>query len=311
LVRGKYELSGKSKIPSKAFPKKLSWIILAVAATLILVVLGVWWVNRSQASGLHELPEASKVYAVQSNMPFQILVPSYLPKQFAREEVDIQVDQSGPGGEPMVQLTYSGRDEAILFIREWMPVFPEKEILANSRLIETKWGKGFLLRQGTSLRAIWVDIGATRFSLYTSNLEVVPEEELLAIAETLGPPSNNQVFYFDAQPEVKDMPPPPPFEVQTNAEGIQEFTLVITPGGYDPIRFAIKKGIPVRMHFRMLGQVGCGNELNFPSDPRNPSSLTLESEKDEEILDFTPQQAGDFQFFCAHQMYRGIMTVRP
>jgi hypothetical protein len=304
-------VSGRSKQPSKAPPKRLSYIILAIAASLILVVLGVYWVNRSQASGLQELPEAAKVYAVQPNVPFQILVPAYLPKQFERAGVELQVDQTGPGGETMVQLTYSGRDEAILFIREWMPVFPEKEILANSRLIETKWGKGFLLRQGTNLRAIWVDIGATRFSLYTSNLEVVPEEELLAIAETLGPPSNNQVFTFDAQPKVKDMAPPPPYEVQTNAEGIQEFTLVITPGGYDPIRFAVKKGIPVRMHFRMLGQVGCGNELNFPSDPQNPRSLTLDSEKDEEILDFTPQYEGDFQFFCAHQMYRGIMTVRP
>jgi hypothetical protein len=65
------------------------------------------------------------------------------------------------------------------------------------------------------------------------------------------------------------------------------------------------------MHFLMLGNVGCGNELNFPADPENPTALTLKSDRDEQVLDFTPRQAGEFQFYCGHQMYRGIMTVRP
>jgi hypothetical protein len=286
-------------------------ILLAAIVAVILAALAITWSSRSQATGLIELPEAPQVYAVQPKMPFQILVPAYLPKQFVREGVEIQIEQNGPGNEPMVQLTYRTPSGAIVFLKEWVPVNPEKEILAGSRLIETKWGKGFLLRQATSLRAIWVDIGPTRISLYTSSLDIVPEETLLAIAENLGPPSNNQVFYFNAQPQVKDMAPPPPFQVETNAQGLQEFNLIITPGGYDPIRFAVKQGIPVRMHFRMLGNVGCGNELNFPADPENPSSLVLKSERDEQVLDFTPKKTGNFEFFCGHQMYRGIMTVQP
>ncbi len=304
-------MRGKSKNTSKASSKRTGWVILAAAAIVIVTVLGVAWFSRGQASTLKELPEASKVFAVQANMPFQIMVPAYLPSVFDRANVDIQVDQSGPGSEPMAQLTYHGRDGATLFLREWVPVYPDMEILGGSRIIQTKWGKGFLLREATSLRVIWVDIGATRVSAYTTSLDVVPEEELLAIAETLGPPSNNQIFSFDAMPQVKDAPPPPPFEVQTNPQGVQEFTLVITPGGYDPIRFAVKKGVPVRLHFRMLGEVGCGNEMIFPSDPQNPVALTLHSEDDEQVLDFTPQNEGDFQFFCSHHMYRGIMTVRP
>jgi hypothetical protein len=301
----------KSKLPATSHPKRLPVIILVGIAIVILVALGVWRINSSQANDLIELPEASIVYAVQPTTPFQILVPAYLPRQFVRGSLSVQVEANGPGNEPMAQLAYSTPSGAILFLREWVPVNPEKEILAGSRPIVTKWGKGFLLRQATSLRVIWVDVGATRISLYTSSLDVVPENELLAIAETMGPPSNYQVFYFDAQPKVKDMAPPPPFEVETNAQGIQEFNLIITPGGYNPIRFAVKQGVPVRMHFRMLGNVGCGNELNFPADPENPSSLTLKSERDERVLDFTPKKAGDFQFFCGHQMYRGIMTVRP
>ena len=63
-----------------------------------------------------------------------------------------------------------------------------------------------------------------------------------------------------------------------NAQGVQELTLVVTPGGYTPLRFAVKKGVPVKLTFRQLGQVGCGNDLPiFPADRPSPSSLTLAS----------------------------------
>ena len=78
----------------------------------------------------------------------------------------------------------------------------------------------------------------------------------------------------------------------------------------NPMRFAVRKGIPVKLTFRALGQVGCGNELVLPADPQNPVELVLASEQDKQILEFTPAQAGEFQFHCAHLMYRGIMTVR-
>jgi hypothetical protein len=275
------------------------------------LALGGWWA-KSKAQTPHDAPEASLVYSVQADMPFQILIPAYLPPEFDRENMEITVNQSGPGGEPMVQLAYHTAQGAILFVRQWVPVNPDMEILATSRPVETKWGKGWMLTQGDSLVALWVDIGPLRTSVYSSNTDILPKERILEIAETLGPPSSQQVFTFEvATPVVKEMAPPPPVEIPINAQGVQEFTLVITPGGYDPLRFSVKAGVPVRMTFRQLGQVGCGNELNFPADPQNPSSLTLASESDEQVLEFTPQQVGDFQFFCAHRMYRGVMTVRP
>lgn len=276
-----------------------------------MLVLGGWWA-QSRAQAPRDAPEADLVYSVQADMPFQILIPAYLPQEFDRKKMEISVNQSGPGGEPMVQLSYRTAQGAVLFVRQWVPVNPDMEILATSRPVETKWGKGWLLTQGDSLVALWVDIGPLRTSVYSSNTDILPKERILEIAETLGPPSSQQVFTFEvATPVVKEMAPPPPVEIPINAQGVQEFTLVVTPGGYDPLRFSVKVGVPVRMTFRQLGQVGCGNELNFPADPQNPSSLTLASESDEQVLEFTPQQVGDFQFFCAHRMYRGVMTVRP
>jgi len=257
-----------------------------------------------------DAPEAEKILAAQASMPFQILIPAYLPRSFEREKVEVDTSQLGEGGEPMVQLTYRTRKNEVLFIREWLPVEPKLEVLSMSRPIETKWGNGWLLSQGKDMATIWTDIGPLRVSVYTRFLEAISREDLLEVSDTMGPASDQQVFSFvvDA-PAIKQAAPPEPMEIKPNASGVQEFTLVVTPGGYSPLRFSVKKGIPVRIIFKQLGDVGCGNELNLPYNLDNPISVKLKNADDQQVIEFTPQQTGDFQFFCAHQMYRGVMTV--
>ncbi len=287
------------------------WLFLGSLPVGMLLILGVWWVRSSQASQPAEAPEAQKVLEVQAGLPFQILIPAYLPRAFDRPNMEINVSQSGPGGEPMVQLTYRTKMGEKLFIREWVPVNPDKEILASSRPVETKWGKGWFLKQGDGLIATWVDIGPLRASIFTTFQQMVSKEELLVVAETMGPASNSQAFSFVLDPpELRAVEPPPPVEIPVNDQGIQEVDLIVTPGGYDPLRFSVKVGVPVRLTFRQMGRVGCGNELNFPTGPNNTLSLKLDSPSDKKVVEFTPQSAGVFQFFCAHLMYRGVMTVR-
>jgi hypothetical protein len=297
----------------KAKSPSLNWRWLLVGGILIglLVFTAVRLVQSSQASESKEAPEAQKILDIQANMPFQVLIPAYLPKAIDRLNVQVDITQSGPGGEPMAQLTYRTSKGQTLFIRQWVPVNPEKEILASSRPVETKWGSGWLLRQGEGLIAIWVDIGPLRASIFTSDQTLLSPEELLVVADTMGPASNRQVFNFVLDPpDVRAVEPPPPVEIPLNAEGIQEVDLIITPGGYSPLRFAVKKDLPVRLIFRQLGQVGCGNELNFPTGPDNMVSLKLDTPTEQETYEFTPATAGEFQFYCGHLMYRGIMFVK-
>ena len=262
------------------------------------------------SSAPKDAPEAGKVLAAQSSMPFQILIPAYLPRSFDRANVIVDVSQTGEGGEPMVQLSYPTTQGEVLFVREWLPTNPALEILSASRPIETQWGQGWLLAEGEDMTALWVDIGPLRVSVYTRFLKAIKNEEILEIANTMGPASDQQVFSFVVNaPTIRQAAPPPPVEIKPNANGVQELTLVVTPGGYSPLRFSVKKGVPVRLIFRQLGQVGCGNELIFPADPTSPVSVTLKSPDDQQVIEFTPQQTGDFQFFCSHQMYRGVMTV--
>jgi hypothetical protein len=299
-----------------AWLRRRPWLAGIFVLLLIGLVAGsVWLIQRNQPTS-GEAPEAARVLALQANMPFQILIPAYLPGEFDRKGVTIAVNEFGPSGEPMVQLAYQARNGAILFVRQWVPANPTMEVLANSRPIETKWGNGWLLTQdsseGSSLAAIWTDVGPLRASVYSPSMALLKKEQLLAMADSLGPPSNQQVFNFVVNPPaIKDVPPPAPVKIETNAQGIQELTLVITPGGYSPLRFAVKKGVPVRLIFRQLGQVGCGNELLFATGPNETRELKLKTADDKAVLEFTPQEAGQFEFHCSHQMYRGIMTVTP
>jgi hypothetical protein len=303
----------KRRVNKIALPKSrrrwLAWILAALSLVGLLVV-GVWLVGRVHSPEPAEAPEAQKVLDIQAGMPFQILIPAYLPQDYDRANVHIIVDQTGPNGEPMVELTYPNRQGKPLFIREWVPVDPNLEIMATSKPIQTKWGQGWFLNQAGGLLVIWVDVGPLRIAILNTNIEILPEEKMLAVAETLGPASNRVVFSFIVNPpNIQQVAPPPPMEIETNAQGVQEVTLVVTPGGYSPLRFAVKKGVPVRLIFRMLGEVGCGNELNFPIGKGSMASLTLDSSDDQEVLEFTPQETGEFEFFCAHLMYRGVLTV--
>jgi hypothetical protein len=287
------------------------WLVVGfLGAALVLALAGLLIAN-GRASQPTEAPEAQKVLDMQAEMPFQILIPAFLPKAFDRAAMEISVDMTGPGGEAMVQLTYRTRKAEALFIRQWVPVNPDKEILAASRPVQTKWGQGWFLRQGEGLVVIWVDVGPLRASIYTRHQDVVPREELLAIADTMGPASNRQVFDFIVNPpQVQAVQAPPPLEIPINDQGVQEVDLIVTPGGYSPLRFSVKKDVPVQLTFRQLGRVGCGNELNLNYGPGLSLGLKLDSPSDNAVAEFTPQEAGVFQFFCAHLMYKGLMTVR-
>ncbi len=286
-------------------------MVLGAIAFVGLLAWAAWMVG-TRPEDIKAAPEAERVESVQAELPFQILIPAYMPREFKRSGVDIRVDQTGPGGEAMVQLAYRTGTGATLFIREWVPINPEKEILATSRPIQTKWGKGWLLVEADLLAALWVDVGPTRISIYSRDLDRILPEQILQMAETLGPASNQQTFSFVvATPAIRALEPPPPVEIPIDSDGIQEVTLVVTPGGYSPLRFSVRQGVPVHLIFRQLGPVGCGNELIFPADPENPSSLRLDSAQDKQELTFIPQEPGEFLFYCSHQMYRGVLTVRP
>jgi hypothetical protein len=289
---------------------KRLWLASGLVVLVALVLVGAWQMRTQAAT--REAPEAAAILAAQAATPFQILIPAYMPREVIRDKVGISMTETGPGGEPMVQLVYRTKSDDTIFLKQWVPVNPEKEILAGSRPVQTIWGQGYMIAQGESLAAIWVDVGPTRVSIYTPTQKHVTREEILQMANTLGPASSSQVFDFVLElPQVLAVEPAPPFAPPVNADGVQEFTLVVTPGGYDPLRIQLKQGVPVKMTFRAIGQVGCGKELLFRVSASEVIEGRLETEADQQVIEFTPTQAGTFEFHCSHQMYRGMLTVAP
>jgi len=63
------------------------------------------------------------------------------------------------------------------------------------------------------------------------------------------------------------------------------------------------------MTFRALGSVGSGMTLIFNVDDATSEAMELKSLDDKQVFEFTPEQTGNFEYFCSHRMYRGIMTV--
>jgi hypothetical protein len=287
------------------------WLLSVVALIIVAGSMLTWKVVTAAPEAPSDPPEMGKILKAQEQTGnFGILIPGYLPKDFDRVGASVKVTTDS--GVPAVDLIYSTREGASIYIHQWVPPNPALETLAGSRIIETKWGKGYLLTQGLDgLIALWVDIGQLRISLSSVNRDVVSREQLVQVGNTLGLASNLQVSSFVTElPQIKDVVPPPPFEVKKNEQGVQELNLIITPGGYTPMRFAVTKGVPVKIIFRAMGQVGCGNTLIFPTDPQNKASLTLKTPEDSKVLEFTPPAAGDFQFECTSNCYRGVMTVR-
>ncbi len=103
---------------------------------------------------------------------------------------------------------------------------------------------------------------------------------------------------------------PPPEVVPVNAEGVQEVMLVVSRSGYTPVHFAVQAGVPVRLVFRQLGYVPGGNELNVRWGERESTYVLLASPTDKKVIEFTPQESGEFKYSCPHDWYWGVMTVQ-
>jgi hypothetical protein len=156
--------------------------------------------------------------------------------------------------------------------------------------------------------SLMVDNGPVRIMGETSDGAILSSEHVKVILNTLAPASGLLTYTtLDEVPLTAGMPPPE--EIPVNASGVQEVVLVISPNGYTPIHFSVQKGIPVRLVFRQLGEVGCGNELYVQWGENETGFLSLLNVGDSAVLEFTPQEAGDFLFHCSHDIYQGVMTV--
>jgi hypothetical protein len=260
-----------------------------------------WLSNRSDEP--RQAPEAESILKAQLEMPFQVLIPAFLPKNFIREKVQVNVDKVGPQGEPMVLLIYPTRRGDYLTFYEWLP--NEQSTQESNTYCKCVC----MSRMDCNSAEIGMKVGSLRVMAKVSAPNILTSQEARSVLDTLGPATNRQIYS-----SLKEVPVTfsvsPAVDVPINADGVHELTLVVSPNGYSPEHFAVLKDVPVKLTFRQIGQVGCGNELIFQWGEGKSATIYLASPSDIQTLEFTPEETGEFRFNCPHLIYRGLMTVR-
>jgi plastocyanin domain-containing protein len=88
------------------------------------------------------------------------------------------------------------------------------------------------------------------------------------------------------------------------AGGAQEVAIRVE-GGYDPARFVVQRGKPVRVVFDRQETSSCSEEVVFP-DFGIRKFLPAFSKT---AVEFTPERAGTYEFTCGMSMLRGKVVV--
>ena len=92
--------------------------------------------------------------------------------------------------------------------------------------------------------------------------------------------------------------------VETNETGVQEIKVTVK-GGYSPDVIVVKKGVPVRLNFYRDETSSCSEQVVF-SDFGIAKDLPAFKTTP---IEFTPDQAGEFNFVCGMNMLRGKLIV--
>jgi hypothetical protein len=300
-----------------------AWALLGVA--LAVLAISGFTLLRGSFSDPKEAPEAELILDAQAGLPFQVLIPAYLPAGFNRSHAAVDPHLTGPGGVPMIQIRYLGRGGSALIFSEWLPDQPDPAQSSSTETLQPQTVRcqcHCRSRSECDFTDMEVLIGALHVLVETTAPDAVATlpfdifyasevtaQQMQFILNTMGPATNQQIYS-----SMNDVPLttslPEAVDVPLNTSGVQEVTLVVTPQGYTPAHFAVQKGLPVRVIFRQLGDVGCGNELIFTWGQGQSADMRLASVDDAQTLEFTPGEAGTFPFHCPHFIYNGALTVQ-
>ncbi len=90
-------------------------------------------------------------------------------------------------------------------------------------------------------------------------------------------------------------------------EGAQDIYIrANSDGTYSTQAIAVRKGVPVRLHFTADPSAGCGRQLSIYGMGVKAFSRSGE----ESVVEFTPESAGEYEYNCGMRMWRpGKLTV--
>lgn len=94
-------------------------------------------------------------------------------------------------------------------------------------------------------------------------------------------------------------------QASVTSSGAQEATIVVK-GAYTPDVIVVQHGKPVRLTFLRQETAACSEEVVFPDFARR-----VQLPEGEMVpVEFTPEQAGEYEFHCGMGMLRGKLLVQ-
>ncbi len=90
-----------------------------------------------------------------------------------------------------------------------------------------------------------------------------------------------------------------------SADGYQEIRMEVNRYGWDPDRFVLKKGVPVRWIINGKEINGCNNAIQVPK-----LGLEFDIKRGEQVIEFTPEEEGVIPFSCWMGMIPGVFIVK-
>ena len=98
--------------------------------------------------------------------------------------------------------------------------------------------------------------------------------------------------------------PPQPAPLAAQQNGTQIISMELSPAGYSPNNFTVKKGIPVQIKTNATSDAGCVRGIMIPD-----FSINEALDVGQDSFTFTPDKTGTFKFTCQMKMSSGTFTV--
>lgn len=90
-------------------------------------------------------------------------------------------------------------------------------------------------------------------------------------------------------------------------DGVQEVRITVRNDGYEPDRIELQHGVPARLVFIQEATSPCAAEVQVPAFEVEKTELPR---GEETVVEFTPDETGEFSFVCGMEMLSGTLLVR-
>lgn len=89
--------------------------------------------------------------------------------------------------------------------------------------------------------------------------------------------------------------------------GYQQVRITVRNDGYEPARISLQEGVPARLIFEQQATSACAGAVQIPAFDVAATDLP---QGEETVIEFTPDETGEFQFVCGMEMLSGTLVVR-